>query len=319
VDVAKGLVELADLRRLEVMMRELGEMLVESSAMQLLERLSDSPVKPNPLRRGEPVIEGLADEIVREAVAADRAPCRDQQAGADGLLDELEGTLRRGIADPSEDVDAELRPQHGTRGQRLDRRRIEVTEAPGDDITYAGRDGKVQLAGSDVVEAALGDQESHRFADEERVSAGLAAHRGDQLRAGDEPGGLLDEPTDRIFAEAAEYQHPGRRLAAELGECPPQRMIVGELDIAIGPHHEDRGIAQLAREEAKEKQRWRVGGLEIVEDDDERRALPRVPQERRRRVEQLEAGRLRLDRDRRRQIRDDIAHVGNHLRDLDRA
>ena len=119
--------------------------------------------------------------------------------------------------------------------------------------------------------------------------------------------GRADELPDGRCVETGEDHDPGEWLSTDLRDRHGQGVVRGQLDVAIGPHEEHGHLAELAGEEAQEEDRRRVGCVQIVDDDEHRPCAGSVAQQRRRRVEQLEACRLRTGFGRRQQIREQFA------------
>jgi hypothetical protein len=72
--------------------------------------------------------------------------------------------------------------------------------------------------------------------------------------------------------------------------------VVGrELDVPVGPHDEQRYVAQLAGEESQKEDGRCVRRLEVVEDDEQRAIGRGISKECCCRVEQLKTSRLRLE------------------------
>jgi hypothetical protein len=84
-------------------------------------------------------------------------------------------------------------------------------------------------------------------------------------------GGLGDEALDLVLAEPAQRQPPP--VAADLGDQLADRGVEARLDLAVGADHQHAAAAQLARDEAEQQQGRPVGGVEVVERDDERLLL----------------------------------------------
>jgi hypothetical protein len=113
--------------------------------------------------------------------------------------------------------------------------------------------------------------------------------------------------------------------AGQGGQGPQQRMPPVHLGVPVDAHHHHQqpGTLQLPAREPQQGQRRRVGPVQIVQHQQQRPAGRRRPQEPGEAVEQPEAGRLRLDRRRRRQVRQaradgrhdlgDVGGAGAHL------
>ena len=126
--------------------------------------------------------------------------------------------------------------------------------------------------------------------------------------------GQLDELADRIRFEPREHEHPRGRLASDLRDRQGQRVLGRQLDVAVGPHQEQGHVAQLACQEAEEEDGRRVGCLQVVEDHEQGLGACGVAQERRGRVEQLEARGLRSGVGWRREIREQVTQLGSATR-----
>ena len=99
-------------------MRELGEVRLGVSGVEILEGFSRAPMQRNPTRRRETVVERVADERVCEAqTSASPRHVRDDPRG-DGLVEDVQQLLGGPSAEPFERVEAELPSEH--RGERED-------------------------------------------------------------------------------------------------------------------------------------------------------------------------------------------------------
>src|SRR5207237_8216715 len=102
-------------------------------------------------------------------------------------------------------------------------------------------------------------------------------------------------------------------LAHELGESYPERLRRGRIYIAAGSDDEQTALAQLAGEELQEQQRRLIRRMQIVQDKDKRGRLCGVPEERRRSLEEPEAGRVRLEFGRFGQLAQELAQLRQQL------
>ena len=84
------------------------------------------------------------------------------------------------------------------------------------------------------------------------------------------------------------------RVAAERTEKLVRNGTLSNIDLAIGAEDEHSRIAELVRDELQEEKRGRVGPVQIVEHQDERRPLGGGPEERRDRIEEVEPRVLRV-------------------------
>ena len=115
--VVDGLVDVAARRGLEPVERELGEVRVGLAARQLLERLSDLAVHPDPARRAELAVERLADERVRELVRARRSGSLAHDLPVERLVEQVEHAVLVVARDLRDDVDREAAGHRGRDGE----------------------------------------------------------------------------------------------------------------------------------------------------------------------------------------------------------
>ena len=92
------------------------------------------------------------------------------------------------------------------------------------------------------------------------------------------------QPLER---DAGGHPHQPRERLGPLGQLG--------LALAVGAHDQDRGIGDRLGDEAQHHERPRVGGVQVVEHDDQRSLARRLDEELRDRVEQPEARRLGID------------------------
>jgi len=176
--------------------------------------------------------------------------------------------------------------QQGVRGLR------ERIEAAADRVTHALR--KRQRVRSTRRETAALAQPARHLLHEEGVALGELAER---LREGGlEPRARdgLRELRNLAGGEAAQ-RHAGHvGLVREVAEHACERVAAAHLDVPVGPDQQQRRIPQLAREEQEETQRVAVGPVQIVDAQEQRRALGRAAQLARHAFEPAEARLLAL-------------------------
>ena len=305
-------------------MRELLEVVVAAPFEKLLDRAGDASVEPRPLRHAELLVERLPHEGVGERIAPQRLgdlgyePCRRR------LVDQLEELSARELVDvlrhfrgdlvvdrAPEQVDLELAPDHGGPGQDEVALVRELVEAAANDLADPLRNSHEHVAQvARPVQPALRGEQAHDLGDEERVPLGLLVDCAHQLRARLNVRGHLDEARHVRLAQAAEDDALHKALSGQVREHLGQRVAAAELDVAVGPDHEDPGVADLAREEMQHQQGRRVGPMQVVEDQHERVATRDVLQEGRDAVEEAEPRLLRIRRVRRfREAGDEVAQL----------
>jgi hypothetical protein len=170
-----------------------------------------------------------------------------------------------------------------------------------------------------VAEAALAGQQADHLGDEERVAVGLPVHGRRQPRGRLHPGDQGDEAGHLLLVQAAQQQPAAVLPAGQVGQGPKQRMPTVHLAVPVQAHHQQPRTLQLPAHEPQQGQRRRIRPMQVVQDQQQRPAGGRGPEEAGQAVEQPEPGRLRLDRWRRRQLRQALTDRGDHLGDVGRA
>ena len=162
-------------------------------------------------------------------------------------------------------------------------------------------------------------QQAHGLRDEQRIALGFGVQSRGELGGGDLRGGELDVPGHLIFTQPGERRATGDRLAGDLRDHCDERLPRDRLDVAHRREQQHVHRSQLAREEAKQQQGRRVGGVQIIEDQHERTFLRRPAEELGGRVKQPEPGSLGLGRDRSRQPWNQLVELGKDRRELSRS
>lgn len=280
-------------RSLQVVVRDLREMLLEVVTVGLLERLGGGPVQPRAPRRAEALEQGVANERMRELVASGLARGVDDPA-AQRHLEPIEYCARRLPEHAGERVQAELAADHGGRAERLQHEGLQRVQAPADRVAHAFGQRQRARRGRAVVQTSLGGEQLHELVDEERVAGARLVDGRDELRRdrralarAKAPRPRLRQQTDVVAAEALERQaRRGAREAAEGGREIGARVRLG---VAVRGDRQQRDVRQRARDELQREQRRGVGPVQVVEHDDERTLLRDRRQQRRERVEEPEA------------------------------
>src|SRR4051812_17984210 len=296
-------------RRLDEVVGELEQPGAARSGPGALERLADRAVQPRAADGAQIVVERLADQSVGEAEGAGLARRLVEQVQGERLVEALEqlgppdagGALERGDAEPAAGDGGDL--------ERLARRRAQRLEAAADRVAHAvgQRQPRPRL------DVAVGDEQADDLVAEERVALG------DRGQAADEVVGRLlaaavdDQPPQVVGPEAADLDAPAE--AAELAEDALHLGAATRPRVVVRRDDEDRAVADRAGEEGEQQERRQVGGVEVVEQHDQRRVAGDPAQEDRDRVEQGEARLLRLRRVAGRRRADALADLGRELRD----
>ena len=166
------------------------------------------------------------------------------------------------------------------------------------------------------VEASFLGEQPDDLADEQRVPLGLAMDGLGQTVGRPLRRGQFDVARHLVDREPRRIEPLRRRHARDLGEQADPWVSGGQLTLPVDGQHHDSGVGQVHRHEPEQQQRWLVGGVEIVEDQDDGTVAGGVPQQSRERVEQLEAGAIRVIVGELRQLGEDIADLRQDLRDV---
>ena len=221
------------------------------------------------------------------------------------------------VTDPQQDIDAEFRTERRPQAECPGGFVAEVADPASDDGSDALRNRDVEGREVGLIgEPSFRRQEANGLADEQRVAFGGSPDRRDDRVPGRKTGRGTEVLADRIRGQASQLEHASNRLAGELGDRRRQWVLWRQLDVAVGSDHHHRHVAELARQEAQEQDRRGIGRLQVVEDDEHRPPEGHVPQQRCRRVEELETRGLGGDVGRWRQVgehvpqlRQDVGHV----------
>ncbi|MDP8967163.1 MAG: hypothetical protein M3N04_01030, partial [Actinomycetota bacterium] len=162
-------------------------------------------------------------------------------------------------------------------------------------------------------EPALGTKQTDDLVDEERVSVGGLVNGARQGWIGRVCTAALDQRQDIFLAETTQRYAP--RVARQLTEQRTDLPVMPRLGVAVAADDEQPRLAQVAREEAQEQQRRRIGRMQIVEYQRQRPVPGGATQERAHRIKQRKAQVLGLETRDRGKLGDDLAQLGRDLGD----
>ena len=167
---------IASRRRYGEVVGELAVVRRQVGGVHLLQGLSDFGMQPKPLTRAQLGVERVLDKRMGEAV-----PLGDHlfvdQPGADRFFQRVQDRLCPGLADPLQYRQGEVAPDDRGDGQHV----VAAAESrssrrPTTSRTLSGMLTLHEAMPRLAAEAALGDEQAHDLADEERVALGLALH-----------------------------------------------------------------------------------------------------------------------------------------------
>jgi hypothetical protein len=181
--VADGLVDIAAGERLAKVMRELGHMRSGVPRVERLERLGDAEVSPEAVERVQFLVERLADERVRESIAAEALRRFLDDTQFDRLVEDREEPLVVEAGDALEGVETKLPAEDRGGGEKLHARLAQAAETSTDHVADALRKADLlepRSAGpahSLAAKHTLLDQVPDDLLDEERITFRLAIDR----------------------------------------------------------------------------------------------------------------------------------------------
>ena len=267
----------ADRRPCRVVVREGGEDCPAVAAgPSVLERLGDPEVDLRPARGREPVVDGSADELVREPVCEAATRLLDQQAAPHGLLDRAD--QRRLVHDrrAPHRVELEVGSHHGSQLEDVPRLAGEPREPLADDVPHRRRDpelgrrpGETRAVRADVDGGGV-DQLAPELGDQERVAAGEVADDRRQLGGGLDAGRQPDELADLARRQPAEADAHDSLGAVHVDERLRELGGHVRVGVAEGGHEEHPSRRAGAHEVPHQLQRGRVGPVHVLEHEEQR-------------------------------------------------
>jgi hypothetical protein len=250
--------------RPQVMAGELGRAHLRPRPARRLQGRGRLQVEPGPGRRVELAVEDLAVQVVGEPPGAELVGRGNQHPGPGGLAELGQHLAHRLAGDPGQDGRAQVGPEH--RG-RLEQPHARVAE--GGEPSLDGVADPVLAAHPYGGRVRVGGQQPRHLLDEERVAAGPPVHARPQLGVGLAAGEPGEHLGDLRGVEAAQRQRLALRL--QPGDRAAERVAGSDLDVAVGRDQQLAAAAGPAGVEGGQLDRRRVGPVQVVEDDHQRR------------------------------------------------
>ena len=201
--VGGGALGVADRQRLEEMVRELGEVRLRVIGVELLERRCDPAVQREAATRAQLVVQGVANQGVREAQAPGSARHVDDDARRGRLVEQLEDVPAGAFAHPLERIDPELATEDRRHDQELVAILREVAETPADRLPHPlGNGGPPRCKVAAGRQPALLREQPDDLVEEQRVAVGLRVDRRDERLARFDPRRQTDEVRDLAAGQA---------------------------------------------------------------------------------------------------------------------
>ena len=276
------------------------------------------PVEPNAPRRLQRVVERVADERVREAQPIACAGHARRAHPPQGPRPAARAEPRRSSPPTRSSVtrlNSRPRPTRRRAGAGSRRR-----AGGADGRSHPGRPaGSGSRSGVPPFEQCSRAEHARHLAEEERVALGAPVERGHQAVGGCDAGVQLDEAADGRLGKALQREASRVMFAGELEDGGGQRMIAPDLGLAVGADDHEARPLELAADELEQQQRGGVGGVQVVEHEEERPGTRGVPQERGHRVEQAEARSVGAQCGWLRNLGEALAHLRHHLSEVGRS
>ncbi len=305
------------------MVRELVQVLIDLVPVEVLERVRNLAVQATPPRSGQVDVDRLADERVRERVAAREAVGLDQHAGANGLVERVEQRVgaAAGVGHALEQRQGHAGAGHRGDGEDLGGVLGQAHEPPADDLAHALRDPELfqrELAGRGEPLARVDDL-AQDLADEEWVSARLLVHG---ARQGPALGVEIDVDLERqqildlVGAQAGQRVTLDPGLAPQVGEHLDQGVRPGQLGVTERAHDADLHSRRGAHEVAEQQQRRSRGPVQVIEHEQQRRSPGDLGQEGDHGLEHQVLVEGRVGTGRRHRIGHQLSELGQHAGEL---
>ncbi len=299
------------------MVGQLGQVRPRIGGIHGLQGLPHAAVQTHPAGRRQVLIHHLADQRVGEAPAAEPTGDRTDDPGRLRLLQQPKQPLAVQAANRLQHAQPEIAADHGGDLQDPPAALGQAAEPLGDDrldpLRQACRQRRARLARA---EPALAGEQADDLGDEERVAVGLLVYRRRQPRRWLHPGDQRDKARHLALVQPAKQQPAAALPPGQVSQRRQQRMLRTQLAVPVNAHYQQARIFQLAARKPQQGQRRRVGPVQVIQYQQQRPPFGRRPQEAGQAVEQPEPGRLRLGRQRCRQVRQQVPDRRDHLGDV---
>ena len=192
-------------------------------------RASHSSEAAQVARVRELLVDGLADQRMREAIASEHAGGLDHDLGGDRMLEALRDLFGGQFADALQHVEPELASDHGAKGQQAPAGLVETTQAAQEEVLHALRHADPRERSGPVIRARV----AQHLLDEERVAlgfrqdvlAGLLRERFDVQEIRDErPRLLARERIDTELEQSLAQLLGHARLVTDCRRLPCRRL-----------------------------------------------------------------------------------------------
>jgi hypothetical protein len=317
--IRNGLVDVARPRSLAEVVGKLSQVRLRVLCIQALQHLADLPMELHAAGCGETVVQGFTHERVREVHATDSPGYLGHDPRADAFIDDLEESSCGDAACPGECVESELPTEDRCECEDSKARRGQKREAATDHLADpgGGRDPERETSAC-AYEMPLRGEQTDQLADQKRIPPRFLVDGCDQGRRCGDIEGRFHQPGNVRLVEPSEWDLSSHLLATKLGEGRGQSRVLGPV-ITVRSDEQDASIYQLARHELEEQKRWSVGRMKVVKEEHERLPSSDAPQERRRGIEETEAGSFRVRRGWHAQLRKQVAELRDDLRNVSRS
>ena len=252
-----------------IMARDLGGVLGGPIAIDGLHRLRDIAVQPHLPRRAQPLVERVAHEGMREVVRRRRRARGDQQLRGQRRVERIQRGPLVHSRYPPRHLEVDPARERRRHAQELARRSRQAREAPSDHLPHGvGQPQALHRGGFGpglAAQRALLGEMQQDLAEEERVAAGFPCERFRPCPRNHPLRERLHQRADGRRVEPAERELLVARFSRQRAEDLSQRMVRRHLDVAIRTEHEQPRTGCEARHVLQQRDRPRVGPVEIVQ------------------------------------------------------